>query len=219
MLFTNYEIREIIIILAALVVGLVFHEFAHALVARLLGDKSKINESRLTLNPLKHIDPMGFVFIILLGFGWAKPVRVNPKNFKRPILDEILISLAGPFANFLIAIGFMGFYRVLLEVWPDMSAGSFEAIRDFTQLFVLYNLMLGIFNLMPIPPLDGSHLYTGLLYKYKPKWYIKVQQYGFYVLIGILLLNNFVGISLLPISYLMQEGYTFLFNLFFSNFG
>lgn len=206
---------QMIMVLAALIMGLVFHEFAHAYAAYKLGDQSDNNQLRMTLNPLRHIDPFGLLFIVLLGFGWAKPVRINPKTFKRPIIDEIIIAFAGPMANFIIALVFMGTYKLVTVLVPEIDDQTMITIINFVKTFVLYNLMLGIFNLLPIPPLDGSHIYTGWLYKYNLPVYIKVQKYGMYVLIGLLLLGNFTGIQLLPIRFLVDKAFNGLVGLFF----
>lgn len=215
MLFSGRSVGDIVVILVALIMGLVFHEFSHAYVAHKLGDDHFGHESRLTLNPLQHIDPMGFVFILLLGFGWAKPVRVNPNKFKRPILGEILVSLAGPAANFVIVFICFGVLKLVTVFLPDLDGDTFYIIFNFLILIASYNTMLGVFNLIPLPPLDGSHLYTSVIFKKNPVLAMKIQKYGFYTLMGLLLINNFTPINVLPISGGIDFVLRNIYNLFF----
>ena len=137
--------------LLALVVVLTLHEWAHAFVATRLGDPTPERFGRLSLNPLRHLDPLGTLALFLVGLGWAKPVPVNPRNFKNPIWDEGLTALAGPLMNLIVAI-FAGALSVFLSSFPELEL-FFGAVLDLS-------LYLMIFNLLPFPPLDGSHFWV-----------------------------------------------------------
>jgi Zn-dependent protease len=162
----------------------VIHEVAHGSVALSLGDPTAKEEGRLTLNPLKHIDPIGtiflplFLFLVTFGrgpiFGWAKPVPINPSNFRDKKWGIIKVSLAGSFANFLIALIFAIFVRFF-----HFS----QAIIDFFSLISIYNFAWGIFNLIPLPPLDGFHIFLQILPERFSQIKIFLTQYGFYILI------------------------------------
>lgn len=131
----------------ALVIGISVHEFAHAWVANLLGDPTARYQGRVTLNPLAHLDPVGTVLLFVAGFGWGKPVPVNPQYFNRPVLDELLVALAGPASNFVIA--------ALLGLFLQNFVVS-TTIATVTVAVIQINLLLMLFNLLPVPPLDGS---------------------------------------------------------------
>lgn len=146
-----------IVWVVAIFSSLTIHEFSHALVGSLRGDKTAEREGRLTLNPFSHIDPLGLIPLFLFGFGWAKPVPFNPYNLKDPKWDSVLIALAGPFANFLLAlVAGIGFRFA----FAGLGAGNLLTI--FLFLLVLLNLFLMFFNVIPIHPLDGSKLFFAL---------------------------------------------------------
>lgn len=144
----------------AIVLALTVHEFSHALVGKWRGDKTAEREGRLTLNPLSHLDPIGFFALLFLGFGWAKPVPFNPYNLKNPKWDSVLIALAGPVTNFVIAIA-----AALVLRWsiPSILIGGFSLLHTFLLLTIMINLFLLLFNVIPVHPLDGSKLVFALL--------------------------------------------------------
>lgn len=148
----------------AIVIALSVHEFSHALVGKLRGDRTAEREGRLTLNPLSHIDWIGFVPLLLLGFGWAKPVPFNPYNLKDPKWDSVWIALAGPFSNLVMATLSAIALRILLLSNPE----ELSLLVAFLFLMVLINLFLLFFNLIPVHPLDGSKLLFALFDA--PKW-------------------------------------------------
>jgi Zn-dependent protease len=174
----------------AILFGLTIHEFAHGYVAWRLGDPTARAAGRLTLNPLKHLDPIGTIALFFFRFGWAKPVPINPANFRNPTRDMAISSLAGPAANLLTAIVAGAVVRVLVLLGVS---GFWWALFNY---FVLFNLILCFFNLIPIPPLDGSRL----LYHWLPRpWaerYAALERYGFMILIGIILIGQLTGVSL-----------------------
>lgn len=145
--------------LAAILVSLTVHEFSHALVAKWRGDGTAEREGRLTLNPLAHLDLMGFVPMLLFGFGWAKPVPYNPYNLKNPKWDAVAIALAGPVSNFLIAV--VSAFAIRFLVGSQIVA-SLNLLIVFLFLLIVLNLFLMFFNVIPIHPLDGSKLFFAL---------------------------------------------------------
>jgi Zn-dependent protease len=143
-----------LIIAIAIILSLSIHEYFHAWVAFFLGDPTPKDNGRLTINPLAHLDPFGTLLIFLVGFGWGKPVPINPLNFKNRKLGAVLVGIAGPFANFSLALAMSLILRFF--TFSNIFFGS------FLSLFIWLNLALGIFNLIPIPPLDGSHIILAL---------------------------------------------------------
>lgn len=172
----NSIIFNKIIMIPGIIIGLTFHEFAHALVADKLGDKTPRFEGRLTLNPSAHLDPIGFITILIFGFGWAKPVHVNPSAYNNYSKDDLKVSLAGPIANFLIAIVMaiiLAFYvKFGYRVLPD---ALFNVLYTMLEAAIIINVGLGLFNLLPVPPLDGFSLLRSLspktFYKYQNSFY------------------------------------------------
>ncbi|HHV78128.1 MAG TPA: site-2 protease family protein [Firmicutes bacterium] len=144
------DIRSIILSIPGLVVGVSFHEFAHALAADRLGDPTPRMEGRLTLEPWMHFDIVGTVLLLLYGFGWAKPVHVNPFNFRRPKRDMLLVALAGPLMNLAVAVG-CWMVVILLSV-----VHSGELLLQVLRICASINIGLAAFNILPVPPLDGS---------------------------------------------------------------
>ncbi len=163
----------------ALVFALSWHEAAHALVAKWLGDDTAETMGRLTLNPLAHLDPIGTTAILIIGFGWGKPVPVNPNNFTNPRLDNLKVALAGPLSNLLLALIFAGL-NALFRPDPNSLAGI------LTATIISFNLLLMLFNLIPIPPLDGSKIVHLFL---SDEAYFHYERYGFYILLGLVFLS------------------------------
>jgi Zn-dependent protease len=181
MLIQLFFIKPIVFFMAATAVllALTIHEYFHAWMAYFLGDSTAKDQGRLSINPLVHLDPLGTLFIFILGFGWGKPVPFNPDNLRNRKSEEMLVGFAGPFSNFLMALIFG-----LVLRFSDITN---PALLFFFSFFVLINLNLGIFNLLPIPPLDGSHIFFNLLPVSLLTEKIKnfLTQYQFFVLIFI----------------------------------
>ena len=188
-------IQKIAVWALPVIFAITVHEFAHGWVASKFGDQSAKMLGRLTLNPIKHIDPIGTILvpIVLLTFtgfvfGWAKPVPVNANNFKSPRRDMAWVAIAGPVSNFLMAIA----WAVILKIGLLLQASSPDI-----GLFLIYsgvagvsiNLILGILNLLPIPPLDGSHIASAFLSKRLAWQFNRIAPYGFFILIGLMLLG------------------------------
>lgn len=161
-------LHKLALMAVPMLLAVTVHEVAHGYVAWLLGDPTAKRMGRLTLNPLVHLDPVGtLVFVISQVIGWAKPVPINPSYFKNVRLGEILVSVAGPGANFLLALLSALFFRLLNVlagmVSPDVVRTVLEPLGEMAQVSVLLNLGLGLFNLFPLPPLDGSHILLNIL--------------------------------------------------------
>jgi len=199
--------QSILISLPGILLGLTIHEYCHALAAFKLGDTTARDQGRLTLNPLKHIDIIGFVFIIMAGFGWAKPVQFNPHNLRNYRRDKAIIAAAGPLSNLILALLFIASIRGLIAL-----LNSDSAVRNFPFLvstnFVFFvimvyqatiiNLGLFIFNLLPLPPLDGSHIFLSGL-NLSPETELRIMKIGAPVLFIIILVQNWTRINILPI--------------------
>ena len=186
---------------AVLLLLLPVHEYAHARVSYALGDPTAANDGRLDLNPLVHLDPVGSLLMLLVGIGWAKPVPINPRNFRNIVKDTMLVSFAGPATNFLLSIGFAVLLRLLIEFFP-LGEWQGNTVWDFFFLMfqtgVVVNIGLGWLNLMPIPPLDGSKILWGVLPPKLGFQYMQLERYGFLVLI-LLLMTGALGYVLYPL--------------------
>jgi len=172
--------------LPGIILAITFHEFAHAYSAYKLGDDTPKIQRRVTLNPLAHLDPIGIVCIIFVGFGWGRPVMVDPRNFSKRKRDEIIVSLAGVVTNFILAIVLT---IVLMMVWRATGVGGAGIFGQIVVRAIWINLILMVFNLLPIPPLDGFSVVSELLgIKYTEIWF-KLHRFGFWILIPLILLG------------------------------
>ena len=195
------------------------HEFAHALISYKLGDHTARLSGRLTLNPLAHIDPIGGLMILLVGFGYAKAVPVNMRNFKNPKGGMALVALAGPVSNLIMATVFTFFSVLVLRfAFVSLDSGIANALFTFTSYTAIINVNLAVFNLLPIPPLDGSRIMNAVL---PDRVYYRIMQYERYIMIGLLVLmilpvGDFLWNGLAYLSTAIFEG---IFNLIALPFG
>ncbi|MHB8840910.1 MAG: site-2 protease family protein [Candidatus Aquicultor sp.] len=191
------SLQDIVFIIISIITAFTIHEFAHAATAYLLGDSTARNQGRLTLNPIVHLDIIGSIMILLAGFGWAKPVEVNPHNFKNPKRDDLLVSLAGPASNFLLAF-------VLAKLYFFSIPESYDGLLS-TAIYI--NMVLAIFNLLPIPPLDGSRIIPSLLPASAQNTWATFEQYSMVIFIALI----FSGVTGLIIDYPVQMALDFAY--------
>lgn len=185
-----YDLVWLIASFIAVVVVLTFHEFAHALVAYKCGDPTPKWEKRLSLNPLRHFDPVGLLCFTFVGFGWAKPVPINPNNFKNYRKGLALTASAGVIVNYMMAFCFYPVYLVVVNYGGGMSYGGFYFLNAVTFSLFSYSLSFCVFNLLPFYPLDGFRVIEALN-KRRGKVYRFLRQYGYYILLG-LIVESFV---------------------------
>ena len=180
------EPQVFVAFLIAVVVGITFHEFSHAAVATLQGDQTSRSQGRLTLNPISHLDPLGSIALILAGIGWGRPVPVTPSNLRNRRFGGIMVGLAGPASNFVLALAAV----VALRLAYPLAETAFDVPFSLRLLYMLVavNVILGVFNLLPIPPLDGSSLLSLVLPPSRQGILNFLDQYGIFLLLGLLIL-------------------------------
>ncbi|MCA1743770.1 MAG: site-2 protease family protein [Desulfonatronovibrio sp.] len=202
-------IQELALVAIPLIMGVTFHEVAHGYVAYRFGDPTAKNAGRLTLNPLKHLDPMGtMVLVVTRMIGWAKPVPINPAYFENPRQGIFWVSVAGPVANFGLAAGFYLLFNFFSMFQTSSGTGYAEAFIGPAMLISFYgiiiNVILGIFNLFPIPPLDGSKMLASFLPGKMAGQYMSLEKYGFIILILLIFLGVFRNIFGYVINFVYQ---------------
>jgi len=196
------------VVLLAIVVALTFHEYSHAFTAYSLGDNTAERFGRLTLNPIAHIDPVGFLMLLIAGFGYAKPVPYDPRSLKHPVADAVKIGVAGPISNILLAT----LSAIALKMTSDL--GSDNLLIQFLIFSVIININLAIFNLIPVPPLDGSNILLSLMQgpRFTNARHTLVRQ-GPFLLLALILLDTFSGIGI------FSRIFSFFTNIFFKLMG
>lgn len=203
-MFNNLSIQGLAVMLPALIVAFTVHELSHGLMAYILGDETAKRDGRLTLNPIRHIDPMGLICIILFQFGWAKPVMINTDNLKNPKVDMALIAFAGPLSNFV-----MGFFAMLAWVPLNFNTNLPGWAMSTLMQFSWINILLGVFNLLPIPPLDGSKVISGILPDAVFHAYNRLARYGMLILI----IMMFTGVTSSIIFPIIEAIFYFFFGI------
>jgi Zn-dependent protease len=210
MLHQPIDIERIIITLIVVICSITLHEFGHAFSADYLGDPGPRKDSRVNLWPDKHFDPLGFFMIVItsifgIGIGWGKPVMVNPRYFRNPRRDMVIVTVCGPLMNLLLALVFGVAIRFIMmsghETWLYLDDGTTTTFGMFLEIFMTRNLALMFFNLIPIPPLDGSKIFAGiahadLAYKYERF----MGMYGMFILMA-MLVSGTVGVIIGPAIY------------------
>ena len=200
-LLSSGDIKDAIINLLLVVPIVLFalscHEAAHAYAAYKMGDRTAFNLGRMTINPSRHLDLIGTLCMIVFGFGWAKPVPINARNFRNPKKGMAITGIAGPLANFILGVisTFLMYLTIFIQVKIFSEASSFalsltNVIADFFWLSALYNFVFMVFNLIPIPPFDGSRFVTAFL---PAKWYFKLMQYERYSLFAVLIVSTLLS--------------------------
>ena len=211
MIFSNIDPEVIVLLIPALVFSLSFHEFSHAWMAYRLGDSTAARMGRLTLNPMSHLDPIGSLALIFMGFGWAKPVPVDARYLKNPRQDMVKVAAAGPISNIILAI--IGALVLRLLFGTDLLSNS---VKTFFIIFMQINITLAVFNLLPVPPLDGSQILAPFIEKqFGPDIVWKMQVYGPRVLFIIIIFSMVTDIHIF--SFIITPIFN-LFILIFFNF-
>tara|TARA_B100001179_G_scaffold131560_1_gene94400 strand:- start:107 stop:724 length:618 start_codon:yes stop_codon:yes gene_type:complete len=202
MLF-RLPLEVLVLLIPVLLFALVFHEFSHGWVANKLGDPTAKYAGRLTLNPMVHLDILGSLMILFVGFGWAKPVPVDSRYLANPRIDMMKIAFAGPAANLLLALIAGTIIRL---------TGYMGVLTSMLIMFTQINIMLAVFNMIPIPPLDGSQIFSGLMVRHNPDIVMKLQMYGPQILMGLILFGMFTSFS--PIWMIISPFVNFFMFLF-----
>ena len=199
----NFDLERVLKFLPGIILGLTVHEYCHALVAHMCGDTTAKDQGRVTLNPLKHIDPIGFMMLIFVGFGWAKPVQFNEQNLKNPKSDVIKIALAGPLSNAVIAMVLSIIFSLIYSGLSNQLTPAMQFMSEVFYYAIYINWALFIFNLIPLPPLDGSHLLLAQFKRY-PALHNALYKYGSFVLMGLVIISLVTKINVFPIGPAIQ---------------
>lgn len=199
----------LLLTIPAVLIAITFHEFAHAFAADKLGDDTPRRQGRLNLNPLSHLDPIGSIMLVFAGFGWGKPVEINPRNFNRKIsmsAGEALVSFAGPLMNFILAIVFTIIMCIVLKFAPAFVISKVGMIVVLLiQQTIIINIGLGIFNLIPLPPLDGSKILNHFLPSKAREWFERYS-YIFYIVFMALWITGIMGSVISPVINIIYNG-------------
>lgn len=195
-----FSLEAIILFLPGVIIGLTVHEYAHAAVASRLGDDTAQSMGRTSLNPLVHIDLFGFLFLVLLGFGWAKPVIIDPTKLRSPRRDDALIASAGPVSNLLVAITGAAVLAVIMTVVPYRGEELYGWLIRLIIAGIQVNLGLFVFNAIPLPPLDGSHVLMSALNLRNTPHAGTFMKYGALLLFGIIVAEQVTRVDILPIG-------------------
>ena len=209
-------ILGLLLTLPGVIIAITFHEFAHAWTAYKLGDDTPKYQGRLNLNPLSHVDPIGLVMLIVAHFGWGKPVQINPNNFRGKYslsASEAIVSVAGPLMNFIVAIVFAIIFEVIIKFagiqFVFSSMGS--VLVSIIQYTIIVNIGLGVFNLIPLPPLDGSKVLMHFL-PYNAKVWFEEKAQIFYIVFLVLFITGVAGKIISPVI-------TFIYNAIMNGVG
>lgn len=214
------EIIGLLLTLPGLLIAITFHEFAHAFAADKLGDDTPRRQNRLNLNPLSHLDPVGSILLLFAGFGWGKPVEINPRNFDKNVSmekGEAIVSIAGPLTNIILAFIFTIIYFFLSKFgasWTlNSNIGGIIKLMIYTSIYI--NIGLGVFNLLPFPPLDGSKIFINFMPYNVRRWFIE-KQHIFYIIFLIIWLTGLSSYIISPVIDAISNGIFWLVSTIFS---
>lgn len=204
----DFNLNFLLIFIPIILFSLTIHEYAHAYVAHRLGDDTAKRLGRLTLNPLKHLDPIGTIFMVIFKFGWAKPVPVDPRNFKEPKKDMLYVAIAGPISNILTALvcAFILKFLVLNSSSINIIGAYSEPLIQFLVWMIFIGVVLAVFNMIPIPPLDGSRVMYALLPDSMSNTLKNLEMYGFLIVMGLVFFGGgiFKYILFYPFIFFLQ---------------
>ena len=207
-------LQSVVFSLVAILIAMTFHEFAHAFAAYKCGDPTAKMVGRMTLNPMKHLNPMGIVLLLLFGFGWANPVLITPQNFKNKRVGMVVTSAAGPLMNFILCFVAL-FIHVIFAIFSIMN-GDNMILANLSSLFqyiAMYNMSFGIFNLIPIPPLDGSKIVAGFLPLKWQRKYLYLERYSYITFIALVIILNRIYFLSPLMNTLFNAFYDIIFQL------
>ncbi len=203
----------LLIFTVAILTSLILHECAHGYVALKCGDPTAKYMGRLTLDPRKHLDPVGTVFMVLLGFGWAKPVPVNPRNYRNPRRDDILVSLAGIVTNLILFLLSMLIYVILIRKVSYRNGGFVYWILEFFSMMATINVSLAVFNLLPIPPLDGYHVFNDIILQGRLQLDYQTFRIAQIVLMALCFSGALSGVLSTVNSWMLNTAFRFFLNI------
>lgn len=204
---------EYIYVVPAALLAIILHEISHGLISTFLGDPTPKRQGRLSLNPLKHLDPVGTLCLVVFHVGWAKPVVVNPRYYKHKKGGMALVALAGPLMNFLLAIISI-IVLSLITVFAKSYNNFLDVMFNFFTYLAIINLGLGIFNLIPIPPLDGSRIIGAALSDDAYEIYMKIERFGFIIIAVLLFLSSLRGGGISIVSEMVENIFMFFYKFF-----
>ncbi len=216
---TGEKLLALVLTIPGVLIAITFHEYAHAKAADKLGDDTPRIQGRLNLNPFSHIDPIGLAMLVFAGFGWGKPVEIDPRNFNRNMdlrKAEAIVSAAGPLMNFVLAFVFMIIYYAMKKFGFVTNELTFY-IAQIVNYTVMINLGLGVFNLIPLPPLDGSKILMYFL-PYNARQWFETNQMYFYIGFLIIFVTGIASNIISPILNLVYNGYAFVVSQIISLF-
>lgn len=212
------KLLALVLTLPGVIIAITFHEYAHALAADKLGDDTARMQGRLNLNPVSHLDPIGFVLLLFAGFGWGKPVEINPRNFNRKFsmdTGEAIVSVAGPVMNILLAFVFAILQFLIFRFAPAFALTQAGSILIMViQYAIIVNIGLGVFNLIPLPPLDGSKILKNFLPFNARNWFLNHEQLFYFIFLAIWI-TGLAGILISPISSAIYSGIMHLVGMVF----
>ena len=214
---SHFDLETTLLTLPGLVLALTLHEYAHARVSDRLGDPTPAAQGRLTLNPLAHLDPVGTAFLIFAGFGWGKPVQVDSRYYRNPARDMMLVALAGPVSNFIQSIVWFFLYGALVTFAPIEEVFALQTLTYMVLYAALINVSLGVFNLLPLPPLDGSKILRYFLHGKGGKVLDFLENYSTMILL-VLFMTNLTTYIISPIINWITAGMLWIVQLFFGLF-
>ncbi|MBR1803120.1 MAG: site-2 protease family protein [Clostridia bacterium] len=217
----GFDLLSLLLTLPGVLIAITFHEFAHAFAADKLGDDTPRNQGRLSLNPFDHLDPFGLVMLIFAHIGWGKPVQINPRNFTRKVsmkTGEAIVSLAGPLMNFILAIVFsLVFYAVQVFAASFCTTETGLIVLTMIQYIVIVNIGLGVFNLIPLPPLDGSKILVAFL-PYNAQRWVEEHEQLFYIIFLIIWITPISSMIISPAIDAIAKGLDYMAAGIFSLF-